>query len=92
MNKLCKNILKYYFSCIFSASKLERDRIDHERLQQRRIDESITAALAEKCIILDEVEEVIDEFPPLSEKQDRFVNFALHGPKDHVSYINFFRR
>ena len=78
---------KKLIACCFSscsASKLERERIEHEKIQQKRIDESITSALADKCIIIEEEEEVIDEFLPLNEQQLRFVNFALHGSRSEV--------
>lgn len=65
--------------------KLEKDRMHHEKVTQRKIDESITSALSEKCIIIEEEEDVIDEFPPLNEQQTRIVQFALHGPRQEVS-------
>jgi hypothetical protein len=48
----------------------------------------LNAALADKCIIIDEEEDVIDEFPPLTQEQQRVVNFALHGARHEVN--NFF--
>lgn len=57
----------------------------HERDNQKRIDESLlNAALADKCIIIDEEEEIVDEFPPLKEEQLRVINHALHGPRHEV--------
>jgi hypothetical protein len=78
------NLLLTPFCSCFSASKLERERIEHEKIQQKRIDESITSALSDKCIIIDEEEEVVDEFPPLTEDQLRFVQHALYGPRNEV--------
>ncbi|XP_070506274.1 sentrin-specific protease-like isoform X2 [Chironomus tepperi] len=74
---------------ILNASKFEKERIEHEKIQQKRIDESITSALADKCIIIEEEEEVIDEFPPLNEQQLRFVQYALHGNRNEVIVSKF---
>lgn len=79
-----------YFKKILSnflnrSEQFENERIQHERENQKRIDESLlNAALAEKCIILDEEEDVVDEFPPLKDEQLRVINFALHGPRHEV--------
>lgn len=58
--------------------------MQHERENQKRIDESIIASLADKCIIIDEEEEVVDEFPALKEEHYSVINNALHGPKHQV--------
>lgn len=84
------NIQDLFF---YRAEQLENERIQHERDNQKRIDESLlNAALAEKCIILDEEEDVVEEFPPLKDEHMRLVNFALHGPRQEVSLVllNFF--
>lgn len=73
--------------CCSSASQLERERIQHEKIQQKRIDESITSVLSEKCVIIDEEEDIIDEFPPLTDPQNKFVQYALHGPRNEVRFI-----
>lgn len=74
---------------LLNATKLERERIELEKIQQKRIDESITSALSDKCIILDEEEDVIDEFPPLTDDQCRFVQHALYGSRSEVIVSKF---
>lgn len=86
-----KKLIFFCFSSC-SASKCEKDRIEHEKIQQKRIDESITSALADKCIIIEEEDEVIDEFPPLNEQQLRFVQYALHGNQNEVFNFKIFYR
>jgi hypothetical protein len=58
-----------------------------EKGTQKRIDDSIASTLSEKCIIIDEEDEVVDEFPPLTDEQNKVVNYVLHSGKNEVSTL-----
>lgn len=55
---------------------------EYEKLQQRRIDETVTTL--KQCVILDEEEEVVDEFPPLTDYQLKLVRHGLYGSPGEV--------
>jgi hypothetical protein len=62
---------------LFRIAQLELETAQHERAQQRRIDQTVTSL--KQCIILDEEEEVIDEYPQLTDHQLQVIRFALSG-------------
>lgn len=54
-----------------------------EKEQQRRIDDTVSSL--QQCIILDDAEEAVNEFPPLTDRQLQIVRFGLQGPRNEVS-------
>jgi hypothetical protein len=58
-----------------------------EKWQQRRIEDSLSSL--QQSIVLDDEEEVIDEFPPLNEQQLHLIRFAMQGgSRNDVSKTN----
>jgi hypothetical protein len=76
--------LKLIESSIFRIAQFELETAQHERKQQRRIDEAVTSM--GQCIIVDEEEEAIDEYPQLTDHQLQIIRYALTGgPRGEVS-------
>ncbi|CRK90990.1 CLUMA_CG004678, isoform A [Clunio marinus] len=72
---------------INELSRISKDTTEHEKLLQRRLDEAITSL--DKCIIIDEEDDVADEFPALSRRELQTIQFGLHGPRDEVLISKF---
>lgn len=72
------------FSSFFSVSLLSLETKEHEKWQQTRIDISLTSL--KHTIVLDEDDEIIDEFPPLTEQQLQIIRYGLHGSRSEVSF------
>lgn len=62
---------------------MTNETAEQEKLQQRRIDETVTSL--KQCILIDEEDEIDDEFPPLTDKHLNVIRFGLQGPRGEVS-------
>ena len=80
-----KNTLIYSF-INFRVNKLSSETAELEKEQQRSINETLTKL--KQCVILNEEDEVVDEFPSLTDKQLQIVRFALQGSRGEVIMIN----
>lgn len=85
----CIQILLQYIKNLwnFRASQRSSDTAIHEKLQQRKLDDTLTSLM--KCIIIDEDEEKIDEFPALTDQMLQIVRYGLQGPKNEVLVTKF---
>lgn len=71
----------------FRANQLSNDTAVHEILQQRKLDETVTSL--RQCIILDEEDEKIEEFPALTDQMLQIVHYGLNGPRSEVLASKF---
>lgn len=60
-----------------TISALSIETAKEEKLQQQRIDDTVSNIL--QTIVLDEDDEYLNEFPPLNTEQRQLVRYALHG-------------
>lgn len=60
-----------------TINELQLDTAKEEKLQQKRIDQSISSLL--QTIVLDEDDEILNEFPPLTTEQRQMVAYAWRG-------------
>lgn len=85
----CFEILFQYVKDLWNSrvSQRSNDTAIHEKLQQRKLDDTLTSLM--KCIVLDEEDEKIDEFPDLTDEMLRIVRYGLHGPRNEVMISKF---
>lgn len=60
-----------------TITELSLETANEEKLQQKRIDRSISSIL--QTIVLDEDDEIVNEFPPLTIEQRQMVDYAWRG-------------
>lgn len=71
----------------FSVAQLSVENSAHEKQAQRNIDKTITSL--KQCIIIDDGDEAVNEFPQLTEPQLRTIQYALHGNRNEVVASKF---
>lgn len=69
-------------------SNLNNETLEEEKTQQKRIEDVITNL--KQTVILDEEDEKIDEFKPLTSKQLDIIRFGLQGGSQHEVLIEKF--